>query len=124
MTIEYTATEDTATLHSIRIGKTRQLTLSAYKQLDHVEPQEIEAWGRVKGANHGRVVGVIGKHRGTGELVCSVAYRDASFMVDLLDDKARRNLDRVTEALERAAACETAYPAWAALPLIILGGLK
>lgn len=74
----------TAEVRVLMVGN-RQVTLSVYRQLDLVELEEMEPFGRV---NDGRdesfeFVQVVGSHRATGALVRARAYKLVSEVVPL-----------------------------------------
>lgn len=61
----------TAEVRALMVGK-RQVTLSVYRQLDTVEPDEIEPFGRVRDSQDDeRYWCVVGRHRLDGTLVRS-----------------------------------------------------
>jgi hypothetical protein len=62
----------TAEVHILKIGG-RSVTTAIYKQLDFVDFDHIEPFGRVRHLYHhgGNVIEVIGRHKRTGALVCS-----------------------------------------------------
>ena len=71
----------TAEVRVLMVGR-RQVTLSVYRQLDTVEPDEIEPFGRVRDGQdlayslpHGEAVYVVGVHQKTGVLVRSNCSR-------------------------------------------------
>jgi len=73
MTGNQTATVETLTAEvRVLMVSSRQVTMSVYGQLDHVEYDEIEPFGRVtpKDAQAGDIY-IIGRHAKTGELVSS-----------------------------------------------------
>jgi hypothetical protein len=84
MTETTTATVQTLTaeVRVLKVGS-RQITQSVYWQLDPVEFDEIEPFGRVRTSNcSGNRIRMVGAHRETGELVRSSVikpgYREAS----------------------------------------------
>jgi hypothetical protein len=59
----------TAEVKALMIGN-RQVTLSVYRQLDEVEPDEMEPFGRVRDSRDSEyAVSAVGRHRTTGALV-------------------------------------------------------
>lgn len=70
-----------AEVHVLVVGK-RQVTVGIARQLDWVEPDEIEPFGRVEGRAIGRheryPVFAVGRSRATGALVRSSAHPYAS----------------------------------------------
>ena len=103
MTITETATVEvlTAEVRVLQVGR-RQITLSVYRQLDAVDLDDIELFGRINdgGSIFQGDCFVVGRRNGTGELVRSsiTGYDPAE-----LDELKYR---------------------WRALPLIVLAGLR
>lgn len=82
----------------VLVVSNRQITRSAYRQLDAVSPDEIEPLGRVRPDDDDCAVCVAGRHRDTGALVRSfVSTYDV------------RDWYRETREI------------WSALPLVVLG---
>lgn len=111
----------TAEVRVLVVGR-RQITMSVYRQLDTVEPEHIEPFGRVK--DEGPGVSVIGRIRDglphAGTLACSYAPA-----------RRWRSDPAGTSYVHRGNGPEHGhwepnpyYPLWRALPLIILAGLR
>ena len=94
----------TAEVRALMIGK-RQVTLSVYRQLDFADYSEVEPFGRVRAGDQYGYVYVVGKLRANGSLVRSrVRNPDVHYLNDL--------------------AARLQFDAAAALPLIVLAGLR
>ena len=95
----------TAEVRVLQVGR-RQVTLSVYRQLDRVDPDEIEPFGRVNveapsGSWLGeRQVEVVGRHVETGALVASSAHEG------------------------RPTDPDPPFLTWRELPVIVLAGLR
>jgi hypothetical protein len=113
-----TATVETlaAEVHVLKVGS-RQITMSVYNQLDSVLSHEIEPFGRVRTKDdiwsRLEVVGRSLRPQDNGALV------SASHMTR----EAIETYKRDAPAEERAALEQRAAE-WAALPLIVLAGLR
>lgn len=97
----------TAEVKTLMIGS-RQVTLSVFRQLDWVDNDEIDEFGRVNDPNmrsntRFQPVVVVGRHKKNGTLVKSGIFYDIQ----------RRGYDDSYNCLE----------CWAELPLIVLAGL-
>jgi len=90
----------TAAVKVLMVGS-RQVTLSVVRQLDGVDFEDIEPFGRVRPWESSTRIWVIGRRRVTGELVLSHVDRH------LAGKTAERNLQQAR-----------------ALPLIVLAGLR
>jgi hypothetical protein len=133
MTASKTATVETLTaeVRVLMVGS-RQVTMSVYKQLDNVEPDQIEPFGRVcpRDADGGHIH-VVGRRIGAGELVASytIAGRDDYDQVAAWRLKLKLGLKSVTDVPAEQIEAEAARLAalddeWSALPLIVLAGLR
>lgn len=109
--IEFSTALDTATLHTVRIGKSRTITEQVFWQLDAVPPWKVAPWGRVRPkAPKGEMFTrrwVVGTHIETGELVRSQTTGSTTS-----PDKTEQDIEY------------KAWTTWPSLPLIILGGLR
>lgn len=102
----------TAEVRTLVVGN-RQVTMSIYKQLDHVPWREIEPFGRVNAPTLGvgAEVSVVGRHIPSGALVaCRLAAPDLSQRLQGLSEEAEKR--------------EETRMAWTALPKIVLAGLR
>jgi hypothetical protein len=91
----------TAEVRVLQVGR-RQITMSVCRQLDQVEPWQIEPFGRVSDGEYGGSwVAVVGRDTRTGALVRALACWGSSRPAE---DRAARE--------------------WRALPLIVLAGLR
>ena len=107
----------TAEVRTLVVGK-RQVTMSVFKQLDAVAPSALEPFGRVSyeekrvrtnwGYGDDTLIWVVGRSLRTGALVRASQSRYLS--------------DRYSEEQEETACVR--YERWAALPLIVLAGLR
>ena len=103
MTTSETATVEvlTAEVRVLQVGR-RQITLSVYRQLDAIDPDDIEPFGRVNdpsGYDQFRTVRVVGRDPRTGALVRGTIDTGATQFPELIDE-------------------------WDKLPLIVLAGLR
>lgn len=83
----------TAKVRVLMVGS-RQVTLSVYRQLDNVEPEDIEAFGRTADSRDGDTyLYVIGRDRNTGALVRSGVRppRPRTIIIDKLDGPESRD---------------------------------
>lgn len=94
----------TAEVRVLQVGR-RQITQSVYRQLDRVDPDDIEPFGRVNAERD--VLGVVGRHRHTGALVssCVQSTRAAVYFQDV-------------------PRSDAFFAEWVRLPLIVLAGLR
>jgi hypothetical protein len=136
----------TAEVRALMIGN-RQVTLSVYRQLDTVEPDEIEPFGRVRDSKDGySELYVIGRHKEGGALVRSscpqrIERPGAPPRIQNKYDEANRRWRRdITNRSHgdfmREVEQEQAewvrvniilhpnYASWSELPLIVLAGLR
>jgi hypothetical protein len=97
----------TAEVRTLMVGS-RQITLSVYRQLDHVDIRRCDPFGRVNDPQDGGGVNVVGRDTETGALVRSTAHRP------------RRDWWDTEEYLFRSVLCTD----WSRLPLIVLAGLR
>lgn len=134
-----TATVETITaeVRTLMVGS-RQVTMSVYKQLDNVDVDQIEPFGRVRPVDpHHDVVYVVGREVTTGSLVKAQAHHSPgvrhaiacpdhrpqspnSYCREYLHDK-KCSKPNVAEEMERLAVIADE---WSSLPLIILAGLR
>lgn len=128
-----TATVETlaAEVHVLKVGS-RQITMSVYEQLDKVGSDEIEPFGRVrpKGATW-QTVYVVGRSLRTADSGALVrSWHDSSLQLERLRDaEAGRTSHPIPRSWydassEERAALEQRAAEWAALPLIVLAGLR
>lgn len=121
----------TAEVRALMIGK-RQVTLSVYRQLDTVEPEDCEPFGRVRdgqaASSQSRsyrpalsIVHVVGRSKTTGALV-----RARRVEPEHPAPWIERGLPPQPDAKKLAEYRRelAAYREWADLPLIVLAGLK
>lgn len=100
----------TATIHVLKLGN-RQITLGMFKQLDTVSSEHVEVMGRVNVPKSDyRYADLIGRHKRTGELVCTSVYRP------------ERNGYVTQEAFIEHHREINSY--LKSLPLIVLGGAR
>jgi hypothetical protein len=114
----------TAQVRVLQVGS-RQVTLSVYRQLDHVNPAEIEPFGRVKDRDDDhRMICVIG--RSTRPVDHGALVRSEVPMAGHIKDRlylgARWQAVLADPYGRQQAALMAA--AWEALPLIVLAGLR
>ena len=93
----------TAEVHVLQVGS-RQITLSVAKQLDYVDLDEVEIFGRVKIWPRDNGIELIGRHIRTGALVVTCA----------VSGEPRWGCNTSVERMVELRA----------LPLIVLAGLK
>jgi hypothetical protein len=119
----------TAEVRTLVVGS-RQVTMSVYNQLDLVEPWDIEPFGRVapRDGYYWRTY-VVGRRRENGSLVRSHTFSEKGIKEltergTVWDGKYRvkphgwPSAEPVRERLQQVAS------KWAALPLIVLAGLR
>ena len=121
-----------ATVETLKVGS-RQVTLSVYRQLDHVPSSDIEPFGRVRDkrdepqyADDPRFVHVVGSGPG-GALVRSKLWNDPntrSAPPTPATDEPRWSAEWVAEGAEQSAEKQTLLAEWEALPLLVLAGLR
>jgi hypothetical protein len=118
----------TAEVRQLTVGN-RQVTLSMFRQLDNVDSDHCEPFGRVHdsqapavGGDHGShlpVVHVVGRSVDTGVLVHAHRFKP-KHPAPWGGLPPRQSADELTR-YERDLA---RYRDWAALPLIVLAGLR
>lgn len=127
----------TAEVRTLMVGN-RQVTLSVYRQLDLVEPYEIEPFGRVRDSKddvtrrliesfvhssndpYGRDgVHVVGRDVDTGALVRSSVW-DRRVRPGAPAYPSHYPFDWLKEWIE----CDPHHGPWSGLPLIVLAGLR
>lgn len=130
----------TAEVRTLQVGN-RQVTLSIFRQLDHVEPDEIEPFGRVRDgrAEYGEdvEVHVVGRRRTTSELVRSscrrlVGRQERVPTYEHYQGRFRhgeqgedgRPLTAYESYLREHFVAGPHWAEWSALPLIVLAGLR
>lgn len=127
----------TAEVRTLQVGN-RQVTLSIFRQLDHVEPDEIEPFGRVRdGRSERDDIDVVGRRRATGELVRSTCRRlhrkegsptfehyAGRFRYGHERDGDGRSLQPYECWVRDHHVQEPRWTEWNDLPLIILAGLR
>lgn len=122
-----TATVETLTaeVRVLMVGN-RQVTLSVYRQLDHVKVTRIEPFGRVNAADRDKLgdeINVVGRDTRDGVLVRSAIslisvppyFAQRPGTVGYMGDDYYR---------ERVEVWRSLYRAWTQLPLIVLAGLR
>jgi hypothetical protein len=127
----------TAEIRVLQVGS-RPVTLSAARQLDHVDPADIKPFGRVRiDLKPGRMIEVIGSADGTlarssanasdglcpGYSTLGTRYRDLEAACP--DHRGSRQADGGAQhRWTQYAPSKELYEAWLALPLIVLAGLR
>jgi hypothetical protein len=131
MTTTDTRTTDTATVQTLTaevrtlVVGNRQVTLSVYRQLDHVDPEHVEPFGRVQDQSdywggQRRYVCVVGRDRRDGTLVSARRRRASAPCGDVFYEPGTSS-----PAAEAKAMAEwEAWNTWLELPLIVLAGLR
>lgn len=118
----------TAEVRVLMVGS-RQVTMSVYSQLDYIDPEEIEPFGRVnpRDAEWWRTY-VIGRNKKTGSLVRSSTLSEKGISRLKKGRSIWKGQYQViihewdTESGREQGAVLSAE--WSALPLIVLGGLR
>jgi hypothetical protein len=104
----------TAEVRTLMVGS-RQVTQSVYKQLDWVEPEHVEPFGRF-GVDQGRRlyssdhVTVVGRHRQTGALVRSQAAPVDEFSHDRITEPPHELGPIVFELAEETETVHAGHP--------------